>query len=511
MSEIELKIMTDAQGCDTVWERAVAAGLCADIPEAGIIESTYFDTADRVLEKAGISLRLRSKNRAWLQTVKHGRKLRSGLSRVTEIEVPVDGPSVDFEALPDEDLRDRLRTLVAGAPIAPVTSTQMSRRAGDLTLADGARIELAADVGEIVAGTERRPFCEIEFELIAGEPAALFDAAQAILPDGILRFSRLSKGARGLLLADTGEIEPKPSPRRARTVPLARDEPVGEAVRATLRECLDQIALNLIVVSGADAPEGPHQLRVGLRRLRSMLSVYGKALAGEQTSRLAHEAKWLAAEVGRLRDVDAVVGDIVKPLAEGNGEPGFPLLLAALAEEAAARRETLRQTLASRRVRDFLLDLARQVETADADAGGSPPLARHAAAILDKRWRRVEKSARGIATLDIARRHELRKDLKRLRYAVEFFAPLFETGKDGARRVTRFIRCLKELQDIMGDVIDASVAEALMEETGLKRRPDPELQRAVGWTIGAARARAEASWLNAAARWKGLAKAKRFW
>lgn len=511
MSEIELKIVSDPAGCDTAWERAVAAGLCAAIPAAGIIESTYFDTADRALEKAGISLRLRSKNRAWLQTVKHGRKLRSGLSRVTELEAPVAGPSVDFEALPDEDLRRRLQDLIAGAPIAPITSTQMSRRAGVLTLADGARIELAADVGEIVAGVERRPFCEIEFELISGEPSALFDAARAILPEGILRFSRLSKGARGLLLADTGEIEPKPAPRRARTVPLTRDETVGDAVRATLRECLDQIAQNLIVVSGSDAPEGPHQLRVGLRRLRSMISVYGKAMEAGQGRRLAEEAKWLAGEVGRVRDVDAVTGDIVTPFAEASGEPGFAPLLLALSEEAAARRETLRRTLASSRARDFLLDLARQVETGEGEADGLPPLARLAAGILDKRWRRVEKAARDIAALDIAGRHEFRKDLKKLRYAVEFFAPLFAVGKDGSRRVTRFIGCLKDLQDIMGHVIDASVAEGLLEETGIRRRPDPELQRAVGWTIGAARARADESWLSAAARWKQLAKAKRFW
>lgn len=507
MTEVELKIVSDAQGCETVWKRALAAGLCAEIPPVATVESTYFDTPGRALEKAGISLRLRSRSRVWLQTVKYGRKLRSGLSRVAEVQNPVQGPTIDIDAIPDEALRRRIRDTVGREPLSPVTSTSIARRAGILTLPGGARIELAADVGEIVAGSERRPFCEIEFELLEGEASVLFDVARDVLPEGVLHFSRHSKGARGLMLAASGEIEPKPAPRKALVVPLAPDEAISEAIRQTLRECLDQISLNLVVVAQSNAPEGPHQLRVGLRRLRSMISVYGKAMDGEECRRLASEAKWLAGEVGRLRDVDAVAVDLVGPLAAADpGEPGFAALLSALADEAAKRREALRATLASARTRNFLLDLAREIETGRHDGADGQALPDYAARILRRRFERVGTAAADIAALDGEHRHELRKELKKLRYAVEFFAPLHKRA-----RVAAFVAHLKDLQEIMGHVMDAAVGERLIDETGLRTRPDPDLQRAVGWVIGAGKARAEASWSQAALRWKALRKTKAFW
>ena len=65
------------------------------------------------------------------------------------------------------------------------------------------------------------------------------------------------------------------------------------------------------MVRKLDDTEGPHQLRVGLRRLRSAFLVYKSALESPEMARLSGEAKWLGQEVGGLRDLDVVANDIV--------------------------------------------------------------------------------------------------------------------------------------------------------------------------------------------------------
>ena len=53
---------------------------------------------------------------------------------------------------------------------------------------------------------------------------------------------------------------------------------IGVVARDVLRDCHAQIAANLVVVAGSTEPEGPHQLRVGLRRLRTAFAVFEDSL-----------------------------------------------------------------------------------------------------------------------------------------------------------------------------------------------------------------------------------------
>ncbi|WP_287233194.1 CHAD domain-containing protein [Mesorhizobium sp.] len=131
-----------------------------------------------------------------------------------------------------------------------------------------------------------------------------------------MRFSRLSKAARGYLLAEQGWIDPPLAPRNAEDVALDRAQIAEQAARDVLRECLDQVATNVVVIRELDDPEGPHQLRIGLRRLRSAFSVCASVLKSPEMTRLSMEARWLGQEVGRLRDIDMVANNIVRREAE---------------------------------------------------------------------------------------------------------------------------------------------------------------------------------------------------
>jgi CHAD domain-containing protein len=288
-----------------------------------------------------------------------------------------------------------------------------------------------------------------------------------------------------------------------------------QAAREILRECLDQIATNVLVVRQMDDIEGPHQLRVGLRRLRSAFSVYAPVLRSPEMKRLDAEARWLGQEVGGLRDLDVVANDMARREAEIHpDEPELSALADVVLRQAEKRREQLRKLLDVARVQAFLIDLARFVETrgwlVPQDFGQTErlaaPIATLASQSLDKRWKKVANRAQGLETLTVEQRHELRKELKKLRYAVEFFCPLFP-----AKRVGPFLKRLKKLQTVFGDLNDAATMKTMFTERNISGTEDPSIQRAIGWMIGASEARAEFGWTGAKALWRDLEQTRLFW
>ena len=115
-------------------------------------------------------------------------------------------------------------------------------------------------------------------------------------------------------------------------------------------------------------------------------------------------------------------------------------------------------------VQAFLIGLARFVETRGwlvaQDFGQTErlaaPVSELAEGALSKRWKKVGKRAHGLETLDADQRHELRKQLKKLRYVIEFLSPLFPT-----KRVERFAKRLKKLQTVFGELNDAATVKAM--------------------------------------------------
>ena len=513
MTEIELKFVIDEPMAGRVWTRAKELKLVSGSRKTRTVRSVYLDTPEYVLKDSGITLRLRRLGRRWTQTVKTKAKPHGGLSQVDELESAAPGGRLCLETIPDAAVRDEIIRRVNGSPLQPVFETVMKRTGSELSLSEGTRAELATDVGEIRAEGRSAELREAEIKFVEGRRADLFDIAHALFPNGGLRFSRVSKADRGYLLAAEGRIDSPLAPRKAEAIALDPTQTAEQAARDILRECFDQITANMLVVQKLDDPEGPHQLRVGLRRLRSAFSVFTLVLQSPELSRLGEEARWLGEEVGRLRDID-VVNDIVRREADSHpGEPGLSALADGLSEQAAEVRGQLRKCLTEARAQAFVIDLARFVETrgwlVPEDFGRTERLAALsvlAESALSKRWRKVSKRARGLKTLDVGQRHELRKELKKLRYAVEFLSPLFL-----AKRVEPFVKRLKKLQTVFGDLNDAATVKAMFARTEVRCGSDLLGQRAIGWVIGASQAHAEYSWAGARAMWRDLKETRPFW
>jgi triphosphatase len=111
--------------------------------------------------------------------------------------------------------------------------------------------------------------------------------------------------------------------------------------------------------------------------------------------------------------------------------------------------------------------------------------------------------------MDARRRHRLRIQAKKLRYAVEFFASLF-VSKRAAKRRKQLLPALERLQDGLGDLNDIAVDEERIREMSLRYRSNPNRVFAAGLLtreeaqIGAAIAVARKAYAE-------VAKVKPFW
>jgi CHAD domain-containing protein len=212
---------------------------------------------------------------------------------------------------------------------------------------------------------------------------------------------------------------------------------------------------------------------------------------------------------------------VVKPL-KHKGEArrnGVPALLEDLTAKRKAALERVRDAITSARFRSLTLEVAAWLETGNwikpADdlvrSRGDMPIKRFAAEQLARRWRKVRKKGKALAQLDVRDRHKLRIQVKKLRYAGEFFGKLFR-GKRASKRRRKFIAALERLQDGLGDLNDIMVEEKLIATAGLKRRrASPNRAFAAGLLTGREDARLDAAMAAATENYAAFAAVKRFW
>ncbi len=352
---------------------------------------------------------------------------------------------------------------------------------------DKATIELVLDRGEAAAGERRSSICEIELELKDGDAAALFALARRLDAAAPVRLGVLTKAERGYRL--TG---PLATMARAEPVMLAADMTARQAFRSTVQSCVRQFRLNEALLLVDRNPGALHQARVAVRRLRSAFSIF-RPLIRDAGTDLRAGFRWLASELGEARNLDVLLE---------RAKPGALQDRIAAAREAAYDRGG--EVLALPRVRRLMLDLAEWTASGDwqSTADGHQPAREFAVRALDRFRRRVKKDGRDLAGADDEARHELRKDAKKLRYAAEFFASLFERKRD-KRRYKRFIAALEALQDELGALNDLATAPEVLEKLGVADDPEASTLLAEGRKKKLVAAAADAH--------EELVDTKRFW
>lgn len=456
------------------WDVAVDTPVpdLTQLPEIAAVESpaeltltaVYFDTEQRDLMRAGITLRRRTggEDDGWhlkLPRVAGEReelheKLRRGSS----------GQVVPKSLRMLVQVHARRRTLV---PVATLRNRRATHR---LLAEDGTALaELCDDHVDAETPAEGAPaktasWREWEVELLAGSPELLSAADAVLTAAGARPAVSTSKLARAL------DVPSQPS--GAPVLQPTKKSSAGQVLQVHLRG-LVEVLQQLDPKVRTDRPDSVHKMRVTTRRLRSALATFAPLLDAGSSVRLRAELRWLAGVLGEARDAEvmrdrllslAAAGDREEPASSGDGvRDGSHNLGAELEERYREAHELVLRGLGSARyyrLLDALDDLVASPPWTDA-AGERAGNALRRLVLRD--WKRLAKRARKVrkaasqAERDDAL-HEVRKAAKRLRYACEALSRLH--GEDAADLGA----AAKELQEVLGEHQDSVVAQELLRD-----------------------------------------------
>lgn len=529
--EIELKFRIPPDRLAAL-RGAVATRSAQRLPLA----AAYFDTAGEHLAHARVALRLRREGAQWVQTLK---AQGAGTMQRLEHNVVLPGsaqqalapgsarPALDIRRHDGTDAGARLRQVLADAGPAPLveryaTEVMRTRR---VLRAGAARIELALDEGHISAGPRCLPICEIEFELHHGAPQALLAVAARWVDRFNLVLDVRSKSERGHWLAAGLAASPPAQARLVRLLPRASP---AQAVTAMVAEALDQALANASQLADGNAtPAHLHQLRVALRRLRSVMRVFGPLAAAGSLVALPGGASLLPAgdcrllppgdrsplpdgnllapalaalfsQLGAARDAD-VMAEWLWPALRAAGAPNLAAPTALPATEVPDLAALLRAPATQRLWLAALASCQPMAAPASGAAGAGTALRQALAAPVQRLLRQVQRDALRFAELDENGRHRLRRRIKRLRYAAEGLASLWR-----AKAVAATLDDLQRAQTPLGEYHDTVMALAHCRTLAAH---DPHAWFAVGW-LSARRQALEPPCAKALAR---LARMRGFW
>jgi triphosphatase len=451
-----------------------------------MVSNVYYDTAQERLRRAGVALRFRRDGAQPLQTLKAETSGAGGFSARAEWEMPAPRGRLDIGAFPREEILAATGLDLArlAALLRPKFETRFMRRSAAVVLGRGTRAEICVDRGYVAAGKRREPISEIELELKSGDSASLLRHAAKMAKALGLALEFESKAGRGYRLAAGTTFPPPRKWRRPRPDEAATP---SEAFGAIFAAALTQAGANARGVAQASDPEYVHQMRVGLRRLRSALLAFRDLVPKKAAKPIVKRLRGLMRPLGAARDWDV----FCERLARDGAPQG--LLAPARARRASARRAA-RQAARSPELQAFLLRGMRWVNEGGWSAGGS--LIDFAAKALERLHRKVLKEARDIDWADPERRHRVRIRMKALRYACDFFASSFAGA--AARPYSKRV---ETLQDVLGDLNDIAVARRLLSELAV---PSADARRRL-----AARERRLVTSLESA--WAAFENCQPFW
>jgi CHAD domain-containing protein len=433
--------LPDLDGC---------GGLTATERDPLLLQTTYYDTEDLRLARSGASLRYRNHD-GW--TVKLPGVVIDGM--LVRGEHRVEGRT----GAPPEAAVDLVRGYVRTARVGAVARLRTRRARIDLVDADGKpQAEVVDDEVSVLDGRRvATRFRELEVEIIESAPTSLATEVAA-------------------RLRDAGAGDPDPTPKIVRAlgpralsppdiVPpgsVTADSSAAEVVRDTIAGSVRRLIAHDAGVRLGDDPEFVHQARVATRRLRSDLRTFRSLLDPEWVASLRDELRWLAAELGAVRDTEVLLEllrtkTLQLPERDRGAADGLVGRLVTTWEDqridllGAMRGERYCELL--ERLVDAATGNIAFTEAASARAGEVLP------ALVNGPWSHLRKAVEALEPDPVDEAlHDIRIRAKRCRYAAEAVVPV------AGRPARRFARRIAGLQEVLGDHHDAIVAEGWLRD-----------------------------------------------
>lgn len=465
------------------------------------LQARYFDTPEGALAQAGIVVRLRKEGERWVQTAKgptadvlerleHNANLPLGRGNKA--------PMLDLSrhrGTPIGKLIDKSLGLKStqGYPSLDLHYCTDVQRIIRRMMSGNSVVEVTLDQGRIFYKTQSQAVCEFEVELKEGLPLDALKLARQWRQAHGLWISTISKSMKGQRLCTDVAADGARLPKLPTSLEFNRHVNCQDMMKSVVMACLNQILPNMSELAwGSKSPEHIHQLRVGIRRLRTALRDLGDLTDAIDPTWEAELAR-IFRVLGTHRDNDQLAR-VLQPqwlLAGG------PMLEFDSADPAMA---ALASTLIAPEMQETMLGLLAFVHGDGPRAFEKPGVLKKAiSSRLSRLHRQVLRDGQKFADLDSAQRHRVRKRFKRLRYLMEFTAPLFSSCK--ARLM---IEATRPVQDALGLYNDE--IKALQTMNGLATI-DPKAWFGLGWLAGRRERNAERCLRTI----KSFAKIKSFW
>ena len=478
-AEIELKLLAPQGTLEKLREAPVIVQHARNRGAFHRLETVYYDTPERLLFQHGMSLRVRRSGKHFIQTLKLLPGIGQPLTR-RQWEALVDGVTPDLARLPADEVGGPMTTLTNGA-LVPVFATKVRRHARQLDLPD-ASVEIAFDEGTIEAGARQEVLSEIELELKSGNAGVLFDLGTQLLDAAPLQVGTRSKAERGYALA-FDVVQPAAT---AELLGITAEDAVDDVIALLVGSCWHHLLKNHAVAKDGSDPEGVHQMRIALRRLRTICALFGRDIPSPAFQAVNSEARWLMQQLGPARDWDVFAETTVTRLVAAAPDVDLGGLREAVERQRKSSYDALQAVLADARCSRFLLSLGHMVErrgwrneiNSEALVVLSQPMPAVAGKILSRLHRKALKRGSHFRQLNIDAQHDLRIDLKRLRYAAEFFLPLYSAHGPAKRYVKR----LTGVQAGLGRARDIASSRPLLD--AIKQDDQPAFHLAIGAVVG---------------------------
>lgn len=344
----------------------------------------------------------------------------------------------------------------------------------------------------------------------------LYDDDIAVLRHGrvVTRFRELEVAGPGdkvdaaveeLRAAGAVEVDPTSTVRRAlgaasqapevRPQPSSSNPTAGELLSAAMASSLRTLILNDPMLRLGGDPEAVHDARVATRRMRSHLQTFRPVLDAGLVEGTREELRWLAGELGAVRDLEVLGGRLRESAAvlPADDRDQAEALLATLDAEERAARDRMRAAIDTPRylkLLDQLISAAQQPPLLDE---ATRPAAQVVPGLARKSWRRLRRAREALPEQpEDASLHRIRILAKRTRYTAE-------AGTSVAPKAARYAKVAASLQTVLGELQDSVTAQHWLREHASGR-----VAWVAGELAGIERGRAEQVRLTWGETWRRL-------
>ena len=458
-SEIEIKLTGDVNKLHAVIQSSKLSPFIKWMGNKKY-KTYYYDTKDNRLIKNDIVLRRResaeNKNILGLKW----RNPSSSLFERGEYEVAIQDDRVDLRAF-GEIWKQKIEQIIGHSEIEQKFYIQIQREIYQLYSGDTV-IEISLDEGDIVSKNKTSNIKEIELELKSGQVSILYNLAINFVEKLHLSIELESKAERGFLLEDSRLVK-----YFYKTL-QGLDKDPEKYIRNSINILIKQFSTHIRNLSDRFDPHDIHQTRVILRRLRVIFSALKRVSSNNEFDSLNAEARRIAALLGKVREYD-VLEDLINsvPREHINNDLCIDELISQIKTKKQYALEHSKMIISEGMAAIFIIKVERFLNkpgylklgydnNLDNQLDGINKIS---SLVLTKIERRVKKRGSKLKELHDIGRHQLRIDLKRLRYLTDFFAPIYEK-----KAIKEYIKHISELQEFLGAHNDIVNGELLLQQ-----------------------------------------------